>query len=93
MEDLRIDVTITKVALLRYPDPSEAKLWYSAVAYSFACGSEDTMAEIMDRVLPSPMTSARIPPMEFEGISSLGLCHPVSLISRECGLVFCERLT
>lgn len=79
-EDLRIDVTTTKVALLRHPDAGETKFRFSAVAYPVACRSEDTIAESIDRVLPNPMTSARSPPMEYEGISSLGLLHSVSLI-------------
>jgi hypothetical protein len=79
-ENLRIDVTIIKVALLRHPDAGETKFRFSAVTYPVACRSEDTMAEIIDRVLPNPMTSARSPPMEYEGISSLGLLHSVSLI-------------
>ncbi len=72
MEDgnSRAEVTTTKVA----PDSTGVSKGSSGTACFLEELRVEMMAESMVSVLPSPITSARIPPAAYDGILEEGLC-------------------
>lgn len=72
-----MEVTIIKVALVRHCVTTASFLAENI----FACSVVETIAEIMVSVLPRPMASAKIPPVEYEGMSSFGVISVICLNS------------